>query len=64
MGYKVFCLIVFVIQTFITFVDFLLARKHHRLQQTDAELADILAGISWCMTAGWWLYQAFTAPIG
>lgn len=63
MGYKVFCLVVFVIQTIITCVDFKLARKHHTLCEGDAATADILAGISWGMTALWWLYQAFTAPI-
>lgn len=63
MGYKVFCLVVFVIQTIITWVDFKLACRHHALCEKDSAIADILAGISWCMTAGWWLYQAFTAPI-
>ena len=63
MGYKSFCLVVFVIQTIITCVDFKLARRHHILCEEDAAIADILAGISWCMTAGWWLYQAFAAHI-
>lgn len=63
MGYKVFCLVVFVIQTIITCVDFKLARRHYSLCEEDTATADILAGISWGMTAGWWLYQAFTAPI-
>lgn len=63
MGYKVFCLVVFVIQTIIACVDFKLARSHHALWEEDAAFVDILAGISWGMTAGWWLYQAFTAPV-
>lgn len=59
MGYKVFCLIVFIIQSIITLVDFKLARRHYILCQEVAAFADILAGISWGMTACWWFYQAF-----
>ena len=61
MGYKVFCLVVFVIQTIITCVDFKLARRHHAMLEGDAAFADILAGVSWGMTACWWLYQALAA---
>lgn len=63
MGYKIFCLVVFVIQTTITCVDFKLACRHYNLCEEDAMIADILASISWGMTAFWWLYQAFTAPV-
>jgi len=63
MSYKVFCLVVFVIQTIITCVDFKLARRHHAILEEDAATADILAGISWGMTAGWWFYQAVITPI-
>ena len=62
-GYKFFCLVVFVVQTVITYIDFKLARRHHNLYQEDAATVDILAGVSWGMTAIWWLYQAFTASI-
>ena len=63
MGYMVFCLIVFTIQAIITYVDFKLARRHHALNEYTAASADILAGISWGMTACWWLYQASVASI-
>ena len=63
MGYKVFCMVVFVIQMIITFVDISLAREHYRLNQRDATCADILAGISWGMTACWWFYQAYVTPV-
>ena len=52
MGYKVFCLVVFVIQTIIPCVDFKLACKHHTLCEGDAMTADIISGIYWDMTAG------------
>lgn len=61
MGYKVFCLVVFVIQTAITCVDFKLAYSHHALKEEDAMRVDILAGISWAMTACWWLYLSITS---
>ena len=63
MDYKIFCFIVFIIQSIITFVDFKLAQKHFNLCKKDAASADILASVSWGMTALWWLYQGFTAPI-
>lgn len=63
MPYRIFCLVVFVIQTIITCVDFALAHKHLVTNQNDAAFADILAGISWGMTACWWLYLAITTPI-
>ncbi len=63
MGYKVFCLIVFTIQAIITYVDFKLACRHHSLNEDGAATADILAGISWGMTACWWFYQACVASV-
>ncbi len=63
MPYKVFCLIVFIIQTSITLLDFKLAQKHRHKNEMDATLVDILAGISWGMTALWWLFLAITSPI-
>ncbi len=56
MGYKLFCFIVFCIQTVIALVDFILARQHWRKYDDLAAIVDTLAGISWSMTAGWWLY--------
>lgn len=63
MGYRLFCIIVFIVQVTITIVDFMLCKKHYYLDKEDAAFADMLAGISWGMTACWWLYQAFTASV-
>lgn len=56
MDYKLFCFGVFCIQIVIAIVDFVLARKHWDICNDLAAVVDTLAGISWTMTAGWWLY--------
>jgi hypothetical protein len=53
--FKLFCFQVFGIQAIISLFNFLLAWSKIKLPRW---IVDILAGISWAMTGGYWLWQA------
>ena len=60
MQYNIFAFIVFMFQAIITAVDFKIARRYRALCDYEAAFVNILCGISWALTAGWWLYQALS----
>jgi hypothetical protein len=61
--YKVFCLLIFVIQLTISALNFWIAREHRISGNTNPVIADILCGISWFATGCYWLYNAIAAPM-
>jgi hypothetical protein len=55
---RLFCVGVFFVQFIITCGFFIIASGRESKMVSRKHL-DILGGISWAMTAGWWLYSAF-----
>ena len=63
MEYKIFCLLIFVIQITISALNFWIAREHHAMDNPNAVFVDMLCGISWFATGCYWLYNAVSAPV-
>ena len=60
MAYKIFCIVVFLIQLVIALLNFNLSKRHELLCKHQASLIDFLCGVSWSITGLWWLYCGIT----
>ncbi len=57
-SYKIFCLVVFFIQAVIAGLSYGIGAKRVMIKR---KYVDYLVGLSWTLTALWWLYCALTS---